>query len=229
MAKILLVEDDLELAKSVSDWLRHKHHIVEHVANWQGGQERAEFYDYDVLILDWNLPDGTGVDILKKFRDRGGMTPALILTANATIADKEVGYSVGTDDYVTKPVDLRELGLRIEALLRRPRERVEKVLALGGLTLDPNSFGAERDGRKIKLMPKEFALLEFFMRNPNKVFNAEALLQRVWMSESESSTETVVTTVKRLRKKIDNEGQPSLIQTVFSVGYKFVCPDMTST
>lgn len=224
MAKILLVEDDLELAKAICDWLKHRNHIVEHAASGNDGLEKINFHEYDLLVLDWNLPGVSGVEILKQFRAKGGMTPALILTANATIENKETGYSVGTDDYVTKPVDIRELSLRIEALLRRPRERFEQVLQAGNLRLDPNSFTLLRAEQQIKLMPKEFALLEFFLKNQNKVFNAEALLQRVWMSESDSSPDTVVTTIKRLRKKIDIAGEPSLIQTVFGVGYKLVLP-----
>jgi DNA-binding response OmpR family regulator len=224
MPKILYVEDDSDTAQAVIDLLTAKRFVIEHEIDGNAAWERLCLYQYDLLILDWILPGMTGIEILRRFRQRGGLTPALMLTGNSAIADKESGFSVGTDDYLTKPFDIRELALRVDALLSRPRERLEPVLRVGSISLDSNSFTVTRADEEIKLMPKEFALLQFFLRHPNVVFSADTILERVWHSDADVTTDTVVTTLKRLRKRIDVEGQTSVIQTVFGVGYKLVPP-----
>lgn len=224
MAKLLLLEDDIQIATTVSDWLKAQHHIVEIARTIADAEGLLSFAEYDVLILDWNLPDGEGIEVLKTFRQKGGSTPALMLTAKNEIDDKLAGFSAGSDDYLTKPFDLRELQMRVEALLKRRREVPSRKLSSGSLVMDKETFNVTRAGQTIKLLPKEFALLDFFMRHPNEVFSAETILRRVWISEEDISTDTVFATLKRLRKKIDKPGETSLIENVFAVGYKFVPP-----
>lgn len=224
MPKILLLEDDADTAKPVSDWLVSKRHLVEHCLTVSDAQNRLNVSHFDLLIIDWNLPDGSGIELLRELRSRGNHTPALVLTAKSGIDDKETAFTSGSDDYLTKPFNLKELGLRVDALLRRPVQLIGSVLTVGDLTLDPESYAVTRGGDDITLLPKEFALLEFFLRHPNQVFSAEAILQRVWVSESEVTTFTVTTTIKRLRRKIDRSGEASAIQTVFGVGYKLLAP-----
>lgn len=220
MAKILIIEDDGDVAGMVQDWLEAEHHVVDWVSNGREGLDRLKFYPYELIILDWQLPDLTGIEILKGFRDLGGNAPVLMLTGMNTIANKEEGLDSGADDYLTKPFDLKELGARLRALLRRAASVPSKTFSKGDIMLDPVKRRVTKAGIELELLPKEFALLEFFLRHTDQVFSAEALLDRVWTSESESSPDTVRVTLQRLRKKIDNPGEDSIINTIHRVGYQ---------
>jgi DNA-binding response OmpR family regulator len=220
MAKILIVEDDKEFAKTVSDWLALDHHSIETSFTGGDGLNRVKTYSYDLIVLDMNLPEVPGLQILKEFRNMGGSTPVLILTGQGDIADKEAGLDTGADDYLTKPFQGRELTARVRALLRRPRDFSGTSLQQANMVLDSDKHCVIRNGEEISLVPSEFALLEFFMRHPDKVFSAETLLNRVWRDDSEATTDAVTTCVKRLRKKLDQADGPSVIRTIFRVGYK---------
>lgn len=222
MTKILLVEDDQALSKLVRNWLSLEHHAVETVEDGEEALHRLKVSEYDLVILDWTLPKLAGVEVLKEHRRLGGQTPVLMLTGKDKISDKEEGFDAGADDYLTKPFHGKELTVRIKALLRRPPNLVKDVLRVGELVLEKENFSVRRGESEIRLLPKEFALLEFLMRHPNQVFSAEALLERVWVSESESTVEAVTTCIKRLRRKLESDGTPSPIATVHGVGYKLV-------
>jgi two-component system OmpR family response regulator len=221
MAKILVVEDEALLARKVKDWLVHEKYIVELVANGEDALGLLETYEYDAVVLDWMLPGLSGLEVLKRFRAGGGTTPIIMLTGLAEIEEKEIGLDTGADDYLTKPFAPKELSARIRALLRRPREFTGNQLIAGNLVFEVEANRVLKDGEEIQLLPLERALLEFFMRHPNQVFNQEAILDRVWKSDTFSSTDVVRTYVKTLRRKIDTQGQESKIRTVFGVGYKF--------
>ena len=223
MAKILIAEDDLDLAGMVEDWLHREQYTVELVANGSDANDRLRFYSYDLVVLDWDMPKMTGIEVLKEFRSRGGTTPVIMLTGKDTLADKERGLDTGADDYLPKPFEPRELSARIRALIRRSTSQYQtsNILSVKDLSLDLVSHEVTRDGEKLGLLPKEFALLEFFMRHPNEVYSLEALLERIWISESDSSPDAVRTCIQRLRKKIDVEGKPSYINTKHRVGYIF--------
>jgi len=220
VAKVLVIEDDVALAKMISDWLSIEHHKTELVHDGNDAADRLKVYDYDLIVLDWELPGVKGVDLLKEFRSRGGLTPVLMLTGRGNIEDKEKGFDYGADDYLTKPFHAKELTARLRALLRRPEGYLGETLTVGDISLEHANFRVTRAGEEIRLLPKEFALLEFLMRNQNRVFAPEALLNRVWVTESESTIDALTTCIKRLRKKIDVEGKPSIIRTVHGVGYK---------
>lgn len=221
MAKILIVEDDTHLLSDVVDWLEFEQHTVESVGDGKEADDRLKFYKYDLVVLDWELPGLHGVEVCKRYRAAGGVTPIIMLTGKGQISDKEQGLDAGVDDYLTKPFHLKELSARIRALLRRPATMTGAVLEVAGLKLDTNTKKLMKGDKDIALTPKEYALLEFFMKHPNEVFSQEALLERVWSSESESSVFSVYTAVKALRKKIaEGDEKKSALATVHGLGYR---------
>jgi DNA-binding response OmpR family regulator len=220
MAKLLVVEDDAELCGMIEDWLTHEHYQVEATGNGRDALEKLTFYEFDLILLDWELPETSGLEICTVFRQRGGTTPILMLTGKKTIDDKELGLNSGADDYLTKPFHMKELSARVRAILRRSSNQLSNVLKAGDLSLDPISFRVMRGADEIQLQKREFALLEFFMRNQSRVFSPDALLERVWASESDATAEAIRTCLKRLRQKIDEPGKDSVIKTVHGVGYK---------
>ncbi len=221
MAKILIVEDNPEFLKDLKKTLSFENHTIEAVLDGTAGLDRALLCEYDLLVLDWDLPGVTGVEICRQFRDKGGQTPVLLLTGKREIDDKECGLDAGADDYLTKPFNVRELLARVRALLRRSGNAVTgNVLTLGDVELDPANFKVKRAGVPVKLVPKEFAILELMLRNPGKVFSAEALFSRVWIADEDASPDVVRSHIKNLRKKLEAGGQPAVIHTVHGVGYR---------
>jgi DNA-binding response OmpR family regulator len=219
MAKILLVEDDGDLADLIVNILNVDRHTVDVVGDGQTAIHQLRLSKYEVIILDWMLPGLSGMEVCRDFRGKGGSTPILMLTSKSTPEEKETGLDAGADDYLTKPFNAKELAARIRALLRRPQVVSAKTLTVGTVTLDPKTVKVYKNGEEIHLLPKEFSLLELFMRYPNQVFSGDALLERVWAAESSASLDTVRTYIKTLRKKIDTDGNTSLIRTVHGVGY----------
>lgn len=220
MAKILVVEDDVDLAGRVQAWLEAERHIAEVAYDGTAAMEHLNSYTYDIIILDRELPGMSGLEVCKRFRTQGGLTPVIMLTGYDKLADKEAGFESGVDDYVTKPFQVKELSARIRALMRRPPPSQGPVLEFAHIKLDPSMHQVLVDGKEVELLPKEFALLEFFMRHPVQLFSPESLLKCVWDSEADSTVETVYTYVKRLRSKIDLDKKNSLIKTVYGMGYR---------
>lgn len=220
MAKILIVEDDVDLTVMIVEWLSFEHHSVEVVHNGREGVERLSLCQYDAIILDWSLPEVTGLDICRQYREQGGKSPIIMLTGKNSISDKEHGLDSGADDYLTKPFNMKELSARLRAVLRRASGSASNILQVGELSIDPTKYKLTKSGKEIQLLPREFALMEFFMRHPDEVFSGDALLQRVWHSESDATSEALRTCIKRLRQKIDADSDDSVIQTIPRVGYK---------
>jgi OmpR-family two-component system manganese-sensing response regulator len=220
MAKVLIVEDDLALQRMISDWLTLEHYNLETAADGKDAIEMLKFYQYDVVILDWQLPGMSGIEVIREYRSAGGKAPVLMLTGKSAIPDKEEGFDSGVDDYLTKPFHMKELSARLRALLRRPNTLVTEALQIGPLNMDRRTHTVLLGGKEVDLKPTEYALLEFLMRHPGQVFAPEALLDRVWSSQSDSSVDALTTCIKRLRKKITVEGQESVIKTIYGVGYK---------
>lgn len=224
MPKVLIVEDDVRLARVIDDWLTGESYAVDHVTSGPAALERLTSNQYDVLILDWQVPGLTGLEVCKEYRANGGTGVVLMLTGKKEVSNKEEGLDSGADDYVTKPFHMRELSARLRALMRRSREIKTNVIKIGDLVLDSVSHRVTKGEKELQLMPREYALLEFFMRNPGKVFSADTILDKVWSNYSEASPDTVRVHITKLRSKIDTDGQDSLIKTLHRVGYKFEKP-----
>jgi DNA-binding response OmpR family regulator len=222
VAKILLVEDDQDLAKTIADFLSREKHNVEIVHDGLDGAEMLKFDSFDVLVLDWDLPGLSGVEILARYRAAGGKAPTIMLTGRQKVDEKEEGFESGADDYLTKPFSLRELAARIRALLRRPVQLVSDVLTVRDITLDPEKHRVTKGGAEVKLTPKDFSLLEFFMRHPDELFAAETIVSRVWLQNEEASPDALRVAIRRLRKAFGETGEAgeSVIENVSKMGYR---------
>lgn len=221
MPKVIVIEDDSGLNRMIREWLVFsERHTVEYTENGSEGLDKLLSSEFDAVVLDWELPGKSGIEILKEYRASGGRAPILMLTGKGTMVDKEAGFDAGADDYLTKPFHMKELSARLRALIRRGGGTVSNVLQLRDIEMEPGAFKVTRAGQVVQLLPREFALLEFFMRHPDQVFSADTLLTRVWSSDSDATIDAITTCVKRIRKKMDIEGLPSVIKTVHGVGYK---------
>ncbi|MBX9693485.1 MAG: response regulator transcription factor [Cyanobacteria bacterium] len=225
MAKILLIEDETDLARLVQNWLTRDHHLVEIATDGISALDRLKISSYDLIILDLMLPGISGVDVCREFRQARGTTPVIIITARASLADKEQGFLAGADDYLTKPFHLKELEFRVNALIRRGNVPPSNIFRIGEITIDTDEHQVMKDGKEVRLLPKEFRLLEFLVRHPNRVFSSEDLLENVWESDTSAHNDTVRGHITRLRKKLDSDGKPSIIATVYGVGYKLQSED----
>lgn len=220
MAKILVVEDDMDMAYMIADVLGFEHHTVECVTDGQEGLDRLKLYKYDIALVDWNLPSLNGPEMCQMYRASGDTIPILMLTGRLDVSEKQVGLDAGADDYLTKPFHQVELTARVRALLRRAsRVMTSNVLQVRYLTLDTESFKVCLDDKEVRLLPKEFSLLEFLMRHKNQVFSVDALLDHVWKAESESTPDALRQCLARLRKKIDRDEHPPIIKTIIGRGY----------
>ena len=219
--RILLVEDEVDLATAIARGLSRSGHAMDTVGSIIDAELAIATVEYDLLILDWNLPDGRGVDLCARVRSGdsesfGELAPkVLMLTARDSVDDRVAGLDAGADDYLVKPFAFAELEARVRALLRRDAGGTS-VVTVGDLTLDTVAFVATRDGEPLALTVKEFALLEYFMRNQGAVLSQERLLEHVWDEMADPFTNTVRVTVSNLRKKL---GDPQLIETVPGRGY----------
>lgn len=223
MAKILLVEDDENLAKTIEDAIRFEGHVVDWANDGQAALDVLFVSSYDAIILDWELPSLSGIEVLGRLRAKGSNTPVIMLTGKNSISDKLEGLYGGADDYLTKPFSMNELKARIVALLRRPAQQIAAVLRVGDIVLDTSRSVVSKNGVEISLARMEFAVLEFLMRNQGQVFSSESLLAHVWSAESERTPQTVRTLIKKLRTKLDGDG-PSIIHNVYGFGYKVEAP-----
>jgi OmpR-family two-component system manganese-sensing response regulator len=219
MPSILLVEDDRHLCDIIMDLLKLNGHEVEVVNDGLEGLELLRANPYDLIILDWNLPRLDGVSICKEFRDSGGKTPILLLTARKDTHEKEKGFYSGADDYLTKPFDARELYMRVCALLRRAGIQVNAKSELAGISLDTECSQAVRGGERISLSQQESMLLQFFMRNPDQPFDLLQLLEELWPADRELAPEDVAAFISTLRRKLR---EPSPIERTESGSYRFV-------
>jgi DNA-binding response OmpR family regulator len=219
MAKILVVEDDESLVLELKEILSQEGHVIDVVNDGRSALESLKNFTYELLIFDVNIPEINGVQLCTKFRADGGITPVLMLTGLSSDSDKETGLDSGADDYLTKPFSSRELQARIRALLRRSPVAPSSALKYRDLVVDTTTKSVKRGEKDIKLWPKEYDVLVYLLKHINHVFDADALLNRVWPMEAETSPEAIRQCVKRLREKIDIDGEPSIISTVKGFGY----------
>ncbi len=218
--RILVVEDNKIIAHAIKDGLEHESYAVDVSYDGYDGYLSASSHDYDLILLDIMLPEMNGVDVCKKLRGDNVATPIIMLTARNQHSDIVNGLDAGADDYVVKPFNFDELLARVRALLRRPAEKSQEILQIADLTLDPKTKQVSRAKKDIQLTAKEYALLEFLMRNPYTPHTKESIIGHVWNFESNVLPNNVELFIMFLRKKIDKPFGHALIHTVPGFGYK---------
>ena len=217
--RILIVEDEAKLANSVARGLRLSSHAVDVALTLDDGRRKLGVESYDVLVLDVNLPDGSGFTLTRELRDRGDSIPILLLTARDAVEDRVEGLDSGADDYLVKPFSQRELEARLRALGRRPREAQHPVLHVGGLTIDTGARTVTVQGQEVALTTTEYSLLEYLAERAGQVSSREQISARVWDENYDPLSNIIDVYVARLRKKIeDGDGGP-YIHTVRGAGY----------
>jgi two-component system, OmpR family, manganese sensing response regulator len=231
LMRILLVDDEEELAEPLQRILTNQGYLVDSANSGDRGWELAQTGDYDLLILDWMMPEKSGVEICNALRQKGDSTPVLILTAKDTLDDRVAGLDSGADDYLVKPFELRELLARVRALLRRvpspiavtsEATKLKSKLNYGDLELDPDNQVVYRDQVAIALTEREYQLLEYFMLHPNQLLSHELISQHLWKEGEDAPTSNALAAqIKLLRRKIDRDRKISLINTVYGKGYRF--------
>lgn len=228
MSKILLVEDDAAVAAVVTDALEENDFVVDAVSTGSDGLDRLRHYMYDLAILDWNLPGMEGIDILRTYRGSGGSIPILMLTGKDKLPDKEVGFNSGADDYLVKPFLIKELLLRVKALLRRPQLYEVEEIEFANVVIAKTAHKVMVDRVPIDLLPKEFQLLQFLVRYPEQVFSGDHLLNKLWPNDSESTVTALRSAVKRLRKKLSTAKAKCNVKAIYGIGYKLEKVDVNS-
>ncbi|MCA9829834.1 MAG: response regulator transcription factor [Dehalococcoidia bacterium] len=218
---LLFVEDEPRLARAVKRALQEEGHVVDWVADGLDAYEQARVESYDALLLDVMLPGLSGLDIARRLRAEGSTTPILMLTARDAVPDRVAGLDAGADDYLVKPFALSELLARVRALGRRAAGSTGEQLSLrvAGLELDLRRHEAIREGKRIELTAKEFALLELLMRHPGQVLTRTQLLDRVWSYDTPVESNVLETYIHYLRNKVDRGFDRQLIRTVRGAGY----------
>jgi two-component system OmpR family response regulator len=224
---ILLVEDDVELAHSLGEHFREQGYVVQHCTDGESGLSSAAQADYQVIVLDRMLPGLDGLEFVRRLRQRGARTPVIYLTTMSGIDDRVQGLEAGGDDYLVKPFAFAELLARVRVLSRRPGSAPEPAirLTLGSIELDLLKRTVERDGRSIELLPQEFRLLEYLVRNPDRVLTRRMLLENVWGIHFDPQTSVVESHISRLRAKVNQGFEFDVVQTVRGTGYKFLAPN----
>jgi DNA-binding response OmpR family regulator len=220
--RILIIEDNQKLATSLKKGLEMEGYAVDHLPDGEKGQRRIEthFENYDLVILDLMLPKYDGISICKNWRKQNIFVPVIMLTAKDTTEDKVLGLNSGADDYLVKPFSFSELLARIKALLRRPQKSLSMQLKIRDLTLDLDTKKVFRKNKEIKITLKEFAILEYLMRYPDRVLSREQIIDHVWDFAFDSFSNLVDVHIKNLRKKIDDGYNEKILETVHGMGYR---------
>jgi DNA-binding response OmpR family regulator len=216
--RLLLVEDEKKVASYISKGLEQEHYAVDVAQDGETGAHLAENFDYDAVILDLMLPKLSGLEVLRRLREAKPRVPVLVLTAKGALEDRVEGLNRGADDYMVKPFAFAELSARVRALLRRGTQ-VTTELQVADLCIDTAKHTVTRAGRKIELSSKEFALLEFLMRNAGSPVTRTMIIEHVWDIRFDSLTNVVDVYINYLRNKLDKGFSPALIRTVRGVGY----------
>ncbi len=226
MPKLLLADDDTTLSLTISTWLKANAicDLVDCVENGEEAWNYIQSFDYELMILDWEMPGMPGIEIVRSVRRQGRMTPILMLTGRISVDDKESGLDSGADDYLTKPFHFKELGARVRALMRRPAQMSSGELRFRHIAMNTATRTVTKSGESIALQPIELSVLEFFLRHPTEVISGEGLLKRLWDSNTDVSLDAIYSCVRRLRRKLDLEGQSSLISNAYGIGYKLNPP-----
>jgi DNA-binding response OmpR family regulator len=223
--RILLVEDDPEQLEPLRTVLVKSGHVVDGVEDGAIAQQIIQDKEYDLLILDWLLPNVSGISLCQRYRQAGKMTPVLILTAKDAVADKVTGLDVGADDYLVKPVNALELLARVRALGRRSPLLQGDTLTLNDLHLHLTTLTLERQATKVSLSGREFHLIEYLMRHPKQVLSRDQIEQALWEWDTLPESKAVATLVHRVRQRLQAVGAEEWLQTVYGMGYRLAPPE----
>jgi DNA-binding response OmpR family regulator len=219
--KILVIEDSARMARSLKKGLSEECYTVDVAADGASGLELAQGGEYDLLLLDINLPDMDGFAVIRALRERRSDVPVIMVTARDNVRDRIEGLDAGADDYVTKPFAFEELLARIRATMRRPGARAEPLFRYADIVLDPAKGQATRAGQALGLSAREFELLRVFMANPGRVLTRARLYDTVWGTEYDGLSNVLEVYVNYLRTKLEKGGRPRVIHTVRGRGYAF--------
>jgi DNA-binding response OmpR family regulator len=222
--RILLVEDNRRLSDSLKRSLMDDKYIVDTAYDGQEGEELAELTSYDLIILDVMLPQKDGIQVCRALRNQRLKTPILMLTARDALEDRVLGLDSGADDYLVKPFEMAELRARLRALLRREADDKSGTLIIDDLVLDPATHFVQRGGKPIDLTSREYALLEYLMRNPNRLITRQMAESHLWNYEATVMSNVVDVYIRRLRSKIDDPFEVKLIETIRGSGYRLRRP-----
>ena len=222
--KILLVEDDLEQLEPLCTILSQAGHVTDCITDGKMAQWLISERNYDLLILDWMLPEVSVISLCSQYRQLGKVAPVLILTARDSIEDKVIGLDSGADDYLVKPIDLVELLARIRALSRRSPLWQGNSLAIGELQLHLDTLSVEHQRQTVQLSAREFQLLEYMLRHPQQVLNQEKIEQALWEWDNEPESNAVTSLVRRLRQRLQQVGAADWLETIYGMGYRLRDP-----
>jgi DNA-binding response OmpR family regulator len=222
--RILLIEDNRRLNTSLKTSLLDDGYAVDSAYDGEEGQELAEMSPYDAIILDIMLPKKDGLQVCRELRKQRINTPIIMLTAKDTVEDRVQGLDSGADDYLIKPFAFQELRARLRALLRRDASDKSGTITIADLVLDPAAHTVERSGQLIDLTAKEFSLMEYFMRNPNRLITRQMAETHIWSYDFDGTSNVVDVYIRRLRRKIDDPFDIKLLETLRGAGYRLVKP-----
>jgi DNA-binding response OmpR family regulator len=221
--KVLIVEDETELSKSVATYLKGENYVCELAADYKTALEKVESYDYDCILLDISLPDGNGLNVLKELKANKKTDGVIIISARDSISDRIQGLNLGADDYLPKPFHLSELGARIAAVIRRRQFDGNNLIAMGALCIDTMEKTVQVEGVLVDLTRKEYDLLLYLVSNKNRVISKNAIAEHLSGEEAEvfDNFDFLYAHMKNLKKKLTAAGCPDYIRTIYGMGYKF--------
>lgn len=221
--KVLIIEDEIELQQSIQQYLEYQGFVCEAVNDFVNGINKVQQYDYDCVVVDINLPNGSGLDIVRTLKEIESKSGIIIISARNALEDKLAGLELGSDDYLTKPFHLSELNARIHAIIRRRNFKGSKIISFNEIKLNPEDHAVTVNGSAVDLTEKEYQLLEYFIANRGRVLTKAAIASHVWGDEYEqvSQYDFIYTHIKNLRKKVVEAGAGDYIKTVHGVGYRF--------
>ena len=221
--KILLIEDEPELRKSIKHFLHQEGYIVESAADFIKAIEKIEVYDYDCILVDITLPNGNGLEIIKQLKQNFSKAGIIIISAKNSLDDKITGLDLGADDYLAKPFDLAELNSRIKALIRRRNFEGNKTIVVNEISILPEQRIVKVNNEEVILTAKEYALLLFFISNKNRVLSKNTIAEHLWGDDSDQmdSHDFIYVHLRNLRKKLVEKGCKDYVQTIYGIGYNF--------
>ena len=220
--KVLIVEDEKELAESVSTYLKTQGYACELATDFKTALEKTDVFDYDCILLDITLPGGSGLSVLKELRESSRTDGVLIISAKNSIDDKVEGLLMGADDYLAKPFHLSELSARVAAIIRRKKFSGNSLLQFNELVIDTAGKTASVNSKNVELTKKEFDLLLYFAGNKGRMISKDAIAQHLWGDDMSGSLDFIYTHIKNLRKKLQEAGCTDYIKSIYGMGYKFI-------